>query len=113
VDLPTAKAGSLYLFTTGSHRADRTGTRVELPALGILTSQLIASVCRRIEEPGSPSEVVTEYAERSIHQPGDRLQCRVGAVELEGAFLGFSAEGHLRLDVNGVEQILRSGEIIE
>jgi hypothetical protein len=56
---------------------------------------------------------VREYAERSIHRPGERLQCRVGVSKVDGAFLGFTTEGHLRLEVEGIEQILRSGEIIE
>ncbi|MBZ0112453.1 MAG: biotin--[acetyl-CoA-carboxylase] ligase [Thermoanaerobaculia bacterium] len=110
VDLPTARAASLHLCATSANGA---GSKAELPSLGILAAELIGAVCRRIEEPGSPSEVVKEYADRSIHRLGDQLQCRVGATDLEGTFLGFTTAGHLRLEVEGVEQTLRSGEIIE
>ena len=80
-------------------------------SMGELAVELIASVDRTLDVPSEA--VLAEYREASAHQPGDRMRCRSGGAEIEGAFLGFAADGRLRLDTDHGEQVLTAAEIIE
>ena len=102
-ELPTTNSTSLRLAAS----KDR-----ELPRLGFLAGELVEEVFRRVRSPSAP-ETVAEYASRSIHKIGDPLRCRIGDRTIRGLFGGFDDQGHLRLEVDGVEQTIGSGEIVE
>jgi len=56
---------------------------------------------------------VESYRALSIHQPGERIVCRVGETVTEGTFLGFDAFGRLLLETGGGAVPIASGEVIE
>ena len=56
---------------------------------------------------------VESYRALSIHQPGERIVCRIGEDEITGTFLGFDEFGRLLLDSGGRLVPLTSGEVIE
>jgi BirA family transcriptional regulator, biotin operon repressor / biotin---[acetyl-CoA-carboxylase] ligase len=89
-ELP-AGATSL-LLETGGHLGG--GLAV---GLGELTWDLVAGVERELEHAGDLAYAVAEYRRLLIHQPGDRLVCRVGQREIEGTFAGIDDLGRLRL----------------
>jgi BirA family biotin operon repressor/biotin-[acetyl-CoA-carboxylase] ligase len=100
-ELPTAQATSLRV-TGGA-----------LPALGALTWELVAAVVAELRAGRAGSETVARWLARSQHAAGDSLLCRVGEREVRGVFAGLSAEGRLRLEVDGREEVLVSAEIAE
>ena len=59
---------------------------------------------------GDPGPARALWEERLIHRPGEVLRVRTGpSTVLEGTYLGVTAEGHLRLGVDGGERTLASG----
>jgi biotin-(acetyl-CoA carboxylase) ligase len=80
------------LLETGGHLGG--GLAV---GLGELTWDLVAGVERELEHAGDLAYAVAEYRRLVIHQPGDRLVCRVGQREIEGTFAGIDDLGRLRL----------------
>ena len=56
---------------------------------------------------------VESYRALSIHQPGERIVCRIGEGEITGTFLGFDEFGRLLLDSGGRLVPVASGEVIE
>jgi biotin-(acetyl-CoA carboxylase) ligase len=98
--------------------------------LGELTWDLVAGVEGELEHAGNLAYAVAAYRELLIHQPGDRLVCRVGERRMEGTFAGIDDSGRLRLrrlgkgettataaaagGEGGSEEVaLSSGEVIE
>ncbi len=78
--------------------------------LAELATELVAAAEDAL--PASAGERVGErYRELSVHRPGDPMRCRVGERWVAGTFLGFDANGFLRLRVGDEEQLLASGEI--
>ena len=100
-DLPHERATSILLE----------GGR-DLP-LAQLTWDLVAAVERELKHLGDAGYAVEAYRERSVHQPGDRLTCQVGAEQVTGIFQGFDENGMLLLEVEGRERRLTAGEVIE
>jgi biotin-(acetyl-CoA carboxylase) ligase len=86
-ELPTAQATSLRV-TGGA-----------LPPLGALTWELVAAVVAELRAGRAGSETVARWLARSQHAAG--------------VFAGLSAEGRLRLEVDGREEVLVSAEIAE
>lgn len=100
-ELPDERATSLLL------EGGREGS------LAQLTWDLVSAVGRELERLGDPAYAVASYRERSLHQPGDRLACRVEGELVTGRFRGFDEHGRLLLDAGGRELRLSAGEVIE
>lgn len=100
-ELPTESATSLRL------------EGVEAPNLAALALELVDAIEERLTRLGEVATTIADYQALSIHQPGDRLRCRLGTETVEGEFLGFDDRGFLRLSVQGNEQLLTAGEVIE
>lgn len=61
-----------------------------------------------------PEEPIQRWRKRIVHHPGDRMIVRIGdGSELRGLFVGLTDDGHLRLDCDGVERIITTGDVIE
>jgi BirA family biotin operon repressor/biotin-[acetyl-CoA-carboxylase] ligase len=104
------------------HREEQLPTRVstslrllglQLPPLAELAFDLMAGVDREIRRGDAGSDLATRYVELTTHVPGERMRCRVGGGETCGTFLGFDEHGFLRLEVDGDELVVASGEILE
>ena len=99
--LPTPWSTSLALVSE---------TAPPLPELALdLVSALGESLARR----PSLTSVLESYEELSAHNLGEAILCRTSADETRGTFLGFDEHGHLRLEVDGEETVIASGEIVE
>lgn len=81
--------------------------------LADLAWDLVAGVERELGHLGDAAYATRGLRELSIHQPGDRLACRVGGERVEGTFLGFDDRGLLRLETAGGERVLSAAEVIE
>ena len=82
-------------------------------SLAELTWDLVSGLERELTHLEDLAYAVEGYRELSVHRPGDTLSCRVGEQVVEGTFLGFDERGRLRLDRNGEEILVASGEVIE
>lgn len=104
-----------------NHRADEalpagsTSAVAEGAGIGLaeLAWELVAGVERELLHLGEADYATRGLRELSIHQPGDRLACRVGGERVEGTFLGFDERGLLRLESGGEERVLSAAEVIE
>jgi BirA family biotin operon repressor/biotin-[acetyl-CoA-carboxylase] ligase len=58
--------------------------------------------------------MVARWRAHLLHQPGEPLTVRLGdGVEIGGRFAGLTDAGHLRLEVDGAERVVSSGEVIQ
>ena len=102
-DLPAAGATSLWREL--GH---------EPPSLGELTWKLVRSVHREIRAPEARGgDLVDRYRKLSVHEPGQKLTCRLGDETLEGTFRGFDERGFLRLEQHGRVRTVATGEVLE
>jgi biotin-[acetyl-CoA-carboxylase] ligase BirA-like protein len=98
------------LLESGGHLGAGIGV-----GLAELTWDLVAGVERELAHVHDLPYAVAAYRELIIHQPGDRLVCRVGDRRIEGTFAGIDDLGRLRLAGEGTspEVVLSAGEVIE
>lgn len=85
--------------------------------LGEAATALIAGLetaLSRLGPPGGPERFAGAYRRLSVHEPGERLRCRIGEKTLEGAFAGFGERGFLRLERDDGETLeIATGDLIE
>jgi BirA family biotin operon repressor/biotin-[acetyl-CoA-carboxylase] ligase len=81
-------------------------------SLASLTLDLIAGLERELSHLSNAAYAIDSYRSLSIHQPGERLECRIGDRRIEGTFLGFDEQGLLRLGHDGGELRLAAGEVL-
>ena len=83
------------------------------PALPDVACVLLARVGAELGSIESAERSVERWLERTQHRAGDLLRCRVPGHddEVTGAYLGLTGGGLLRLEVDGREQRLASGEV--
>lgn len=74
-----------------------------------VTWKLVEGLERELEHLGDLAYAAAAYRELSVHQPGDRIVCRVGEGTVEGTFLEIDDQGRLVLD-DGTR--LSSGEVM-
>lgn len=91
-------------------------TAVETEAPGVvsmpgLTAELVAAVDVALESKAEKEQVVADYCALSLHRPGDTLRCRIRGEDVEGFFVGFDANGFLRLRVGDDERLVVAGEV--
>lgn len=101
-------------------RADlpETGTSLALsgaaaPALAAVTWGLVEALERELERVAAGRFAVAEYAELSVHRPGERIVCRVGERTVAGAFAGFAGDGRLILEDGAERRLISAGEMVE
>ncbi|MEA2560730.1 MAG: BirA family transcriptional regulator [Acidobacteriota bacterium] len=92
-----------------STSVDRLGGTASLEDV---TWKLAEGLERELEHLGDLAYAAAAYRELSIHQPGDRITCRVGESTVEGAFVEIDDQGRLVLDNGGEGLRLSSGEVI-
>jgi BirA family transcriptional regulator, biotin operon repressor / biotin---[acetyl-CoA-carboxylase] ligase len=95
-----------------------TGTSVRLAGgngarLAGLTWDLVEGVEAELTHLGDHAYAVESYRPLSVHQPGERIVCRLGDTVIEGAFAGFDETGRLLLDSDGRRIPVAAGEVIE
>lgn len=83
------------------------GGEVELVDLALELGAAVDAVL----DPDAALDVAKSYAELSVHRPGDAMEVRRDDGEIEGVFRGFDENGFLRLEVDGEEQRITTGEI--
>ncbi|HYG62014.1 MAG TPA: biotin--[acetyl-CoA-carboxylase] ligase [Thermoanaerobaculia bacterium] len=81
--------------------------------LEALTWDLVAGLEAELSHLGDVGYAVNSYRSWSVHQPGERLTCRVGDSVAEGTFAGFDDAGRLLLRTSEGEVRLSAGEVIE
>lgn len=89
-----------------------TSLRQANAAVGPL-AEASAVLVAALEEALDGAAPVAEYTARSAHRAGDVLVCRLGEAILHGEFLGFDANGFLRLRGPAGERVLSAAEVIE
>lgn len=60
----------------------------------------------------NPVQVRMEWADRMVHRTGDVLFLREESGSVQGAFAGFTDDGHLKLEVAGRIRVFSAGELI-
>lgn len=83
------------------------------PDLHRLTADLVESVVVVVQELREGRSFVEDFRDLCIHHEGDWLKVQAGDRCLEGAFIGFSFEGHLMLRVEGEQITLPAAEILD
>lgn len=81
------------------------------PPLPDLACALLAAVGAELTSSEPVDRTVERWLARTQHRRGDVLRCRVPDGEVTGAYLGLTDGGLLRLDVDGNERRLASGEV--
>lgn len=79
--------------------------------LGEAGRRLVATLAHALDEPLARDDLVRRYRELSVHHPGDPLSVQMGEERLEGTFAGFDTAGRLRLETEGEERLIASGEV--
>jgi BirA family biotin operon repressor/biotin-[acetyl-CoA-carboxylase] ligase len=77
------------------------------------TWDLVLGLQAELAHLGDGAYAVERYRSLSIHQPGERIVCRVGDGEIEGTFQGIDELGRLLLESGGRIVPVASGEVIE
>lgn len=83
------------------------GGEVDLVELAL---ELTAAVDRVLDRDVA-FDVAQTYAELSVHRPGDAMEVRRDGGRIAGVFRGFDENGFLRLEVDGEERRIASGEL--
>ena len=61
-----------------------------------------------------PDDHIARWREHLHHRPGDEMVVRGGdGSRIRGLFAGLTDEGHLRLDIDGDERVISTGDVIE
>ena len=81
------------------------------PALPDLACALLAAVGAELTSDESVERTVERWLARTQHRSGDVLRCRGPDGEVTGAYRGLTEGGLLRLEVDGRERHLASGEV--
>ena len=62
----------------------------------------------------NPDDHIARWCKHLLHRPGDEMVVRGGdGSRIRGLFAGLTDEGHLRLDVDGDERVISTGDVIE
>lgn len=62
----------------------------------------------------APEAAVALWREHLIHRPGDEIRVRTAAgPPVRGRFAGVTDAGHLRLEVDGAERVIATGDVVE
>jgi BirA family biotin operon repressor/biotin-[acetyl-CoA-carboxylase] ligase len=77
-----------------------------------LTWALVQGVERELACLGDMTYAAAAWRELTVHQPGDRIACKVADGVVEGTFEGIDEQGRLVLRSGGKELRLSSGEVI-
>jgi len=98
-DLPTAEAASLRSIgvAPASRRLER------------LAPQLAGALWREIELPST--DWLERYRARSVHRPGDRIECDLESERVTGELIGFEENGALRLRTPAGERSVVTGDL--
>jgi len=82
-------------------------------ALATVIWGVIDALERELRHLGDTAYAAAQYRDQTLHQPGERITCRVGDGVIEGRFRGFDEHGRLLLERDGEEVVLTAGEVIE
>ncbi len=99
--MPTATATSLRLELN------------PLPSLAAVAAALLRGVDEELEHLGDMTYALATYSKLTVHAVGERLRCRLGGRGIDGTFVGFDPQGFLRILIEGREEVLAAGEILE
>lgn len=85
------------------------------PTLAELVGRILVPLLERLSrlDTLTAGDVIAPYRRLSAHAPGERVVCRTAADTVVGAFRGFDDRGFLRLDVEGGERRIGSGELVQ
>jgi BirA family biotin operon repressor/biotin-[acetyl-CoA-carboxylase] ligase len=83
-----------------------------VPPLPALALELIEALDRELARNAPAARIAERYRELWSHAVGDVLRLGVDGDAVEGRFLGFDDRGFLRLDVEGEERLLATGEVL-
>ncbi len=82
------------------------------PPLPELATELVETIHAELYREASTAEIVARYEELAGHETGDVIRVRTVDGIVEGRFLGFDENAFLRLDLDGEERRLSTGEIL-
>lgn len=82
------------------------------PALAPLALRLAAEVAEELQHREPRARTVERWLAHSQHTAGDPLRCQLPDRVVEGRFLGLAADGRLRLEVEGREEVMVDAELV-
>ena len=83
-----------------------------VPTLALFAAELVEAVDAELGSAAPSAEIVERYDALSIHEAGDMMRVETDDGVVEGRFLGFDPHAFLRLQVDGEERRLSTGEIL-
>ena len=76
-----------------------------------ITSAFLTSLTRFLDD---PEPGIEQWRRGLIHRPGESLSVRLNdGKSISGTYRGLTTEGFLRLEVNGSERVITSGDVVE
>jgi BirA family biotin operon repressor/biotin-[acetyl-CoA-carboxylase] ligase len=81
--------------------------------LAAVSWALVVGVLAAVDGAADGARLLAEYRRLSAHRPGDQLVWQQGDERVEGTFLGFDDDGHLRLGTGDRERRLHAGEVVQ
>jgi BirA family biotin operon repressor/biotin-[acetyl-CoA-carboxylase] ligase len=77
----------------------------------VLVRAVVENLAEGIEH---PERLVERWRNALRHRPGDSMAVRLAdGSEIRGRFAGITDDGHLRLNVDGDERVVPSGDVVE
>jgi biotin-[acetyl-CoA-carboxylase] ligase BirA-like protein len=83
-----------------------------VPALAAFALELVEAIDDELDRVASTAEIVERYGQLSSHKTGETMRVRIDEDLVEGRFLGFDDNAFLRLEVDGKERHLSTGEVL-
>jgi BirA family biotin operon repressor/biotin-[acetyl-CoA-carboxylase] ligase len=103
---PKIAAGALRPATSvADHLPVRNPRRWRERLVSVFVDELAAGV----DQPGG---VLEHWRENLVHRPGDEIEVRRGdGSEIRGTFIGVTNQGHLRLEIDGNQETITTGDV--
>jgi biotin-(acetyl-CoA carboxylase) ligase len=79
------------------------------------TEALVGTLAEQLQTGArAPEAAVALWRAHLIHRPGDEIRVRTAArPPVRGRFAGVTDAGHLRLEVDGAERVIATGDVVE
>jgi BirA family biotin operon repressor/biotin-[acetyl-CoA-carboxylase] ligase len=81
------------------------------PTLEAVTGRVVEACWRALDPDASVAATIERWSSAAVHQPGDLLAVADGTVSVQGRYLGVHSDGRLRLEREGQQVLVASGDV--